>query len=82
MKGNMTPAPKETVIAYLEKDHEKLSNDPISVLADVVRWVDKLLGVFIVLEPIKGPQIGQSGGSTNVVNLLSNFLPKIISFSF
>ena len=67
-------------IAYLEKDHEKLKKVYISVLADVVRWVDKLLGTLIILEPYMGAQNGQSGGSTNVVNLHPNFMPKIKIF--
>ena len=45
----MTPTYIETVIAYLKIDHEKLSEVSISILADVVRWVDKLLGTFTIV---------------------------------
>ena len=55
MKGKMTLALIETVMAYLDKDHEKLGKVPISVLANVVRWVDKLVGTFTMLEPNMAP---------------------------
>ena len=60
---------------------KSLAKNFISALAEVVIWVDKLVGTFTILEPNMGAQIGQSGGSTNVVNLYPNFLPKIKSFS-
>ena len=42
---------------------------------------DKLVGTFTILWPNMGAQIGQSSGSTYVVNLQPNFLPKIKIFS-
>ena len=81
LKGKMTPAAIETVVSYLEQDTEKLRDVSITGLADAVRWVDRLLGAFTILEPNMGHHVGQTGGTANVVNHHPNFLPKIQIFS-
>ena len=48
LKGKMTLATIETVVSYLEQDTEKLRDLSITGLADAVRWVDRLLGAFII----------------------------------
>ena len=81
LKGKMTPAAIETVVSYLEQDTEKLRDVSITGLADAVRWVDRLLGAFTILEPNMGHHVGQTGRTANIVNHHLNFLPKIQSFS-
>ena len=63
MKGKMTPVLIETVIAYLEKDQEKLWKIPVSVLADVVRWVDKLGRALTIKEVLYESWFGWSKAS-------------------
>ena len=48
LKGKMTPTLTVNVISYLKKDKEKLEEVSISGLADVVRWVDRLLEAFTI----------------------------------
>ena len=55
----MTPAAIGTVVSYLEQDQEKLRDITITGLADAVRWVDRLLGAFNILDPDMGLNVGQ-----------------------
>ena len=52
LKGKMTLPAVGTVVSYLEKDQEKLRDVTIIGLADAIRWVDKLLGVFTMYSQI------------------------------
>ena len=77
LKGKMTLAAIETVVKCLEQDTEKLRDVSITGLADAVRWVDRLLGAFTILEPNMGHHGGQTGGTANIVNHHPNFLKKL-----
>ena len=49
----MTLAAIGTVVSYLEQDKEKLRDVFITGLTDVVRWVDRLLGAFIIATRVR-----------------------------
>ena len=49
LKGKMTPAANGTVVSYLEQDKKKLRDVSITILADAVRWVDRLIGAFTIV---------------------------------